>query len=148
VPRRALGWYLLIVGAAFAAMELGPILTALPGGIPPGGFAPGMPNPVYALDLTLFLPLCVATAVVLWRGHPAGPVLAAVVLAKKATLGLAIIAMIVFQRAAGVPVNAVTTAVFAAITAIDLAVLAFGAVRVRDDTGDWLRRGWWPRPHS
>jgi hypothetical protein len=146
VPRRGLGWYLLIVGAAFAAVELGPIVTALPGGIPAGGFAPGMPNPVYALDLTVFLPLCVAAAVMLWRGHPAGPVLAAVVLAKKATLGLAIVAMIVFQRAAGVPVNAVMTAVFAAITAIDLAVLAFGATRVRDDTDDWLRRGWWPCP--
>jgi hypothetical protein len=145
VPRRGLGWYLLTVGVAFAALELTPILSALPGGIPPGGFAPGMPNPVYALDLTLFLPMCLATAVLLWRNHPAGPVLAAVVLTKKATLGLAIVAMIVFQSAAGEPVGAMMTAVFAAITAIDLGVLAFGATRVRDDSGDWLRRGWWPR---
>jgi hypothetical protein len=145
MPRRGLGWYLLIVAGVFAALELTPILTALPGGTPPGGFAPGMPNPVYALDLTLFLPLCVATAVLLWRNHPAGPVLAAVVLAKKATLGLAIVAMIIFQHGAGIPVNGVMTTVFTAITAIDLGVLAFGAARVRHDTGDWLRRGWWPR---
>jgi len=145
VPRRGLGRYLLIVAGAFAILELTPILTALPGGIPPGGFAPGMPNPVYALDLALFLPLCVAAAVLLWRNHPAGPVLAAVVLAKKATLGLAIIAMTVFQLAAGEPVGAVMTAVFAAITLVDLGVLAIGATRMRDDTDDWLRRGWWPQ---
>jgi hypothetical protein len=145
LPRRSLGWYLLIVGGAFAVLELVPILGALPGGIPPGGFAPGMPNPVYALDLTLFLPLCMATAVLLWRDHPAAPVLAAVVLAKKATLGLAIVAMIIFERAAGAPVNAVMTTVFAAVTGLDLGVLAFGATRVRDETGDWLRREWWPQ---
>jgi hypothetical protein len=94
---------------------------------------------VYALDLTLFLPLCVAAAVLLWRNQSAGPVLAAVVLIKKATLGLAIAAMIIFQRVAGEPVDAIMTTVFATITVIDLGVLALGATRVRDDTGGWLR---------
>jgi hypothetical protein len=64
-----------------------------------------MPNPVYALDLTLFLPLCVTTAVLWWRNHPARPVLAAMVLINKATLGLAILSMIVFQLASGQPVT-------------------------------------------
>ena len=144
VPRRGLAAYLLVVAGAFATLELTPILTALPGEVPPGGFSAGMPNPVYALDLTLFLPLCVTAAVLLWRDHPVSPVLAAVVLTKKATLGLAILAMIIFERDAGTPVNAVMTAVFAAITLIDLGVLAVGAARVRDDAGDWLRREWWP----
>jgi hypothetical protein len=38
--------------------------------------------------------------VVLWRDHPAGPLLTALVLTKKATLGLAILSMIAFQLAA------------------------------------------------
>ncbi len=144
LPRRGLGWYLLAVGAGFAVLELAPILAALPGKVPAGGFAPGMPNPVYVLDLTLVLPLCVTTAVLLWRDHPASPVLAAIVLAKKATLGLAILLMIVFQRADGIPVNPVMAAVFATITAVDLALLTVGATRMRPITAGWLRKYWWP----
>src|SRR3712207_8824045 len=65
--------YLLVVGAGFALMELSAVVAAFPGRVPAGGFAPGMPNPVYALDLTLFLPLCLATAVLLWRGGAKKP---------------------------------------------------------------------------
>jgi hypothetical protein len=144
LPRRGLGWYLLVVGAGFAVLELAPILAALPGKVPAGGFAPGMPNPVYVLDLTLFLPLCVATAVLLWRDHPASPVLAAIVLVKKATLGLAILLMIVFQHADGIPTNPVMTVVFATSTAVDLVLLAIGAARMRPVTTGWLRARWWP----
>jgi hypothetical protein len=144
LPRRGLGWYLLVVGAGFAVLELAPILAALPGKVPAGGFAPGMPNPVYVLDLTLFLPLCVATAVLLWRDHPASPVLAAIVLVKKATLGLAILLMIVFQHADGIPTNPVMTVVFATSTAVDLVLLAIGAARMRPVTTGWLRAHWWP----
>ena len=103
-----------------------------------------MPNPVYVLDLTLFLPLCVTTAVLLWRNHPASPVLAAIVLAKKATLGLAILLMIVFQHADGIPVNPAMTAVFACTTAVDLALLTVGAARMRPVPEGWLRAHWWP----
>jgi hypothetical protein len=148
LPRRGLGWYLLAVGVGFAVLELSPILAALPGRVPAGGFAPGMPNPVYALDLTLFLPLCVATALLLWRDHPASPVLVAMVLAKKATLGLAILSMIVFQRVAGEPVNAVMAVVFAVVTVVDLALLAAGAARMRAIAGGWLRAHWWPAGQS
>lgn len=145
LPRRGLGGYLLAVGAGFAALELAPIVAALPGKVPAGSFAPGMPNPVYALDLTLFLPLCITTAVLLlWRDHPASPVLAAIVLTKKATLGLAIVLMIVFQRADGITVNPVMTVIFAATTAVDLALLVVGAARMQPVTGGWLRQHWWP----
>jgi hypothetical protein len=148
LPRRGLGWYLLAVGAGFAVLELVPILAALPGEVPAGGFAPGMPNPVYALDLTLFLPLCIATAVLLWRGHPASPVLAAMVLTKKATLGLAILFMIVFQRAAGESVSPVMPTIFAAITLVDLALLAIGAARMQPVSAGWLRQGWWSKDRA
>jgi hypothetical protein len=144
LPRRALGGYLLAVGAGFAVLELAPILAALPHRVPVGGFAPGMPNPVYALDLTLFLPLCIATAVLLWRNHPASPVLAAMVLVKKATLGLAILSMIAFQLAAGQPINPGMALIFAVITVIDVTLLAVGAARMQPVTGPWLRPQWWP----
>jgi hypothetical protein len=131
LPRRGLAGYLLAVGVGFAALELAPILAALPGGVPAGGFAPGMPNPVYALDLTLFLPLCIGTAVMLWRDRPTGPVLAAIVLIKKATLGLAILFMIGFQLSAGLPVEPVMAVVFVVITVADLVLLGVGATRAR-----------------
>jgi hypothetical protein len=144
LPGRALGGYLLAVGGGFAVLELTPIVAALPHGIPAGGFAPGMPNPVYVLDLTLFLPLCITTAVLLWRGHPASPVLAAVVLVKKATLGLAILSMIAFEVTSGQPVNSAMAVVFAMITVIDLALLTAGAARMRQVSDRWLRPRWWP----
>jgi hypothetical protein len=143
LPRRGLGGYLLAVGAGFAVLELAPIVAALPGRVPADGFAPGLPNPVYVLDLTLFLPLCITTAVLLWRDHPASPVLAAIVLTKKATLGLAVLLMIVFQRADGIPLNPAMTAIFATITAVDLALLAVGTARTQPVAG-WLREHWWP----
>jgi hypothetical protein len=111
-------------------------------------FALGMPNPVYPLDLTLFLPPCIITALLLWRDHPATPVLAAMVLVKKATLGLAILSMIVFQLAADEPANPVMVAIFAAITTVDLTLLAVGAARMRGSANPWLRRQWWPNAAS
>ena len=145
LPRRRLAGYLLVVGVGFAAMELSAIVAAFPGQVPTGGFAPGMPNPVYVLDLTLFLPLCVAAAALLWRNHPAGPVLAALVLVKKATLGLAILSMTVFEVADGLPVSPAMTVVFAGITVVDLVLLTVGGARMRPSTATWLRRDWWLR---
>jgi hypothetical protein len=144
LPRRPLGWYLFAVGAGFAVLELAPIVAALPGKVPAGGFSPGMPNPVYALDLTLFLPLCITTAVLLSRNNPASPLLAALVLVKMATLGLAILSMIAFQLAAGQPVNPAMAVIFAVITVVDVTLLAAGAARMRPVTGPWLRPHWWP----
>jgi hypothetical protein len=143
LPRRGLGLYLLVIGAGFAAMELSAVVAAFPGGVPAGGFAPGMPNPVYALDLTLFLPLCIGTAVLLWRDHPASPVLAAVVLVKKITLTVAILSMVAFELAGGIAVNPVMVGVFATSAVVDLMLLAVGGLRMRPVTGAWLRIGWW-----
>lgn len=64
-------------------------------------------------------------------------------LTKKATLGLAILLMVVFQDVAGLSVDPVMTVIFAAITAVDLALLAVGAARTQPVAG-WLREHWWP----
>jgi hypothetical protein len=65
-------------------------------------------------------------------------------LTKKATLGLAILSMIVFQLASGQPVNPVMAVIFAVITGVDLALLAVGAARMQPVNAGWLRAHWWP----
>jgi hypothetical protein len=65
------------------------------------------------------------------------------VLVKKATLGLAILSMIVFQLAADQPINPAMAVIFAVITGIDVTLLGVGAARVRPVTGCWLRPQWW-----
>jgi hypothetical protein len=70
LPRRTSVAVLLLVAALFGLLWLGQIATATTSGTPPADLArAGIPtNPVYALDLGLFLPLCVVAGVGLLRG--------------------------------------------------------------------------------
>jgi hypothetical protein len=70
LPRRTSIAVLLFVSFLFGMLWLGQIATATTTGVPPADLAKaGIPtNPVYALDLGLFLPLCVVAGVGLLRG--------------------------------------------------------------------------------
>ena len=72
LPRRATGIALIAVAGLFGMMWLGQIASATAtGALPPDLVRAGLPtNPVYALDLGLFLPLCVVSAVGLLRRTP------------------------------------------------------------------------------
>jgi hypothetical protein len=71
--RRAAGGLLIGVGALFGLMWLGQIATASTTGVlPPDLVKAGIAtNPVYALDLSFFLPLCVIAGVGLVRRNSA-----------------------------------------------------------------------------
>jgi hypothetical protein len=73
LPRRASGAVLIAVGVLFALLWLGQIATATTTGVLPADLvrAEIPTNPVYALDLGLFLPLCIAAGIALIRGGPA-----------------------------------------------------------------------------
>jgi hypothetical protein len=70
LPRRTSSAVLLFVSFLFGMLWLSQIAAAATTGVPPADLAKaGIPtNPVYALDLGLFLPLCMVAGVGLLRG--------------------------------------------------------------------------------
>jgi hypothetical protein len=72
--RRVAGGFLIVVGALFGLLWLGQIgATSTTGILPPDLVKAGVSaNPVYALDLGFFLPLCVVAGVSLLRRTGAG----------------------------------------------------------------------------
>lgn len=113
--RRAAGWLLIGVGALFGLLWLGQIAaTSMSGILPPDLVKAGIAsNPVYALDLAFFLPLCAVAGIGLLRGNAAAafafPMLVWVPL-----MGGGVVGGIVLMAAAGdltaVPVAVVITA--------------------------------------
>lgn len=81
------GWTLVVTGVLFAGLWLSTLLPfALGGARPQPEGVGGAPYPVFWLDLAIVLPLVVAVGVLLLRGRPPGPPLAAVALIKIVTL--------------------------------------------------------------
>jgi hypothetical protein len=119
-PRRTAGWFLIVVGAAFALLWLMDIVQALRAGvIPPAAADLGLPtNPVHVLDLALFLPAAIAVGASLLRSAPAGVVLGPALLLFLALTGVPIMATPVVAWARGdaatwallIPIGAITVA--------------------------------------
>lgn len=118
VPRRGIGWFLIATGALFGAMWLMQNLTVIPGGVPDGLFVYDIPSTVHVLDLAFMLPAAMAAGVLLLRGHPAGAVLAAVMLIHMVTLGLALLFMDGGTAVAGSTINAGETLTWATIVLV------------------------------
>jgi hypothetical protein len=119
-PRRTAGWFLIIVGAAFALLWLMDIVRALRSGvIPPAAADLGLPtNPVHVLDLAFFLPAAIAVGVFLLRRSAAGIVLGPALLLFLSLTGVPIMATPVVAWACGdaatwallIPIGAITVA--------------------------------------
>ena len=143
VPRRGVAWFLIVVGGLFGSMWLIDILSVWPGGIPDGLFTYDIPSIVHVLDLGIVLPLLIITGVLLLRGHPVAPVLAALVLVKTLTLGLALLSMNAFVAASGGVIDPVEPFLWAAIVVVTLAWLVVGARRMHAAAHPWLRPSIW-----
>jgi hypothetical protein len=104
-----------------------------------------VPFAIYVLDLSLVLPAVVATGVMLLRGHPAGPVLGAVVLAKIVTLGLAMEAAALALVVDGLVPDPATTSLFAVLIVACGTLLARGSRRLGTPAAGWLRPALWER---
>jgi hypothetical protein len=134
--RRAAGGLLIAVGLLFGLLWLGQILsTSITGTLPPDLIKAGIAsNPVYALDLAFFLPLCVLAGVGLLRRNGAAafayPMLVWVPL-----MGAGVVGGIVLMAAAGdltaVPVALVITA----LGVVSSILAAVAIVRPRTATG-------------
>jgi hypothetical protein len=126
--RRATGWLLIGIGAAFGLLWLAQIAAVTTTGVLPTDLVKaGMStNPVYALDLAFFLPLCVVAGVGLLRGDGAAafafPMLVWVPL-----MGAGVVGGIVLMAIAGDP-SAVPVAFAITVVAVASALLATVAI--------------------
>lgn len=142
IPRRGVGIFLVVTGSVFALLWVVQNLGA-PGGVPEGLFVYDVPSTVHVLDLGFVLPLVVASGVLLLRGHAAGPVLAAVLLVKMVTLGLALLAMNLGVLAAGGTMNAAETAMWLTIVVVSGGLLVRGSRQLGPVPDRWLRPTFW-----
>ena len=104
-PRRAVSAFLALIAVMLCALWLGQLVPALLAGKVPDSIARsgGSLKYVFALDLGVVVPLAALAAAMLWRRRPWGFVLAAVVLVKASTMGLALLAMTAFAVLDGQP---------------------------------------------
>ena len=143
VPRRGVAWFLLVIASLFTALWLVDILAVWPGGIPDSLFIDDIPSIVHVLDLGIALPLVALTGVLLLRGHPVAPVLAALVLVKTLTLGLALLSMNAFIAASGGAIDPTEPFLWVAIVVLTLTWLVRGARRMQPAPRPWLRKSVW-----
>lgn len=140
---RGIGWFLIVIGAAFAGLWLSDIVPTIDGGLPATIGVGGLPYPVYVADLTFALPAVVMTGIALVRRHVAAPVLGAVVLIKITTLGLAIWAMAIGSLLDGGNPNWTVMGLFVVMILVCTTVLARGVRQLKAPSTDWLRPTLW-----
>ena len=128
--RRAAGWLLIGVGALFGLLWLGQIAaTSMSGILPPDLVKAGISsNPVYALDLAFFLPLCAIAGIGLLRGN-AGAAFAFPMLVWVPLMGGGVVGGIVLMAAAGDLAAAPVAVVITALSVVSSILAAVAIVR-------------------
>lgn len=115
--RKTISLYLLIVGILIWLMWMGRLGPALISGGIPEGLDHYSTLGIQVLDLAIIVPASLMTAWLLWKKREWGYLLSGIIIMKALTLLLAIVAMIIGQKLAGVEMNPVEIVVFLAITA-------------------------------
>jgi hypothetical protein len=127
-PRRRIATYFMIVAVFLALAWLGLVVPPMIRGTPPAGLESAITMVIQSLDLGVIVPTAFITAILLLQKRPWGYTLAAVVLLKILTMGAALIAMIIGQMLANVPVDPVTS-VFFVLISISGMILAIVTLR-------------------
>ena len=141
VPRRGLAVFLAVVGCFFTALWLAMILPAIPGDLPGGRVTYDIASAVHVLDLAFIMPLLFATAWLTYRGRVIGVVLAAVLLAKMVTLGLALLTMnLGFTDSP----NAGEMALWVVVAGVAAAALTRILRAMKAPAAPWMRPRLWP----
>jgi hypothetical protein len=128
--RRAAGTFLVAVAGLFGLLWIGQIATATTTGVlAPDLVRAGLStNPVYALDLAFFLPLCALAGIGLLRRNRAGafgqPMLIWVAL-----MGAGVVGGFLFSAAAGEEIPVVVAVVIGALSVASAALAAAPLVR-------------------
>jgi hypothetical protein len=133
LPRRGIAAFMFASAGFLVLMWLGRIVPALLTGAPPVGLESNTTLFIQVMDLGLVVPLMVLAGVLLLRRHPLGYLLAAVGQLKFATFGIALVAMIIGQWLAGVPMTAAEVVIFPILAGIAI-LMAFLLLRdLRED---------------
>jgi hypothetical protein len=127
----------------FAGLWLIENLSALSNAAPTRPFVYDLPSMVHVLDLAFVLPLVIGSGLLLLRAHPAGAPLAAVMLVKMVTLGLALLFMNGGTAVAGSTFDPAETAMWATIVVIGAALLALLLRSMGAPPNRWLKPSIW-----
>ena len=127
-PRRTIAVYFIIVAVFLSLAWLKLVVPPMVSGIPPSGLESAITMVIQSLDLGVIVPTSLITAILLLQKHPWGYTLASVVLLKVLTMGSALIAMIVGQILAKIPVDPVTS-IFFLLISISGTILAVSTLR-------------------
>ncbi len=119
---RAVSVFLLVLGIMFCLLWLREEIPALlTGSIPLSITQANIPtNPVHVLDLALYLPAMLLTALFLWRRKPLGYLLAGPLLVFISLMGTAILAIFLVTGSKGMPTSIGIEAFFALIILVSL----------------------------
>jgi hypothetical protein len=115
-PRRTVAAYFIIVAVFLTLAWLSLIAFPSVTWTPPPGLESAITMVIQALDLGVIVPTSFITASLLIKKEAWGYTLSSVLLLKILTMGAALIAMIIGQILAGVPVDGVVSAIFVIIS--------------------------------
>jgi hypothetical protein len=114
--------FFLVLGIVFYLLWLREDIPALlTGNIPPGVTAVNLPtNPVHVLDVGLYLPAMIITALLLWRRKFLGYLLAGPLLVFSILTGTAILVIFLVMNSKGMPTSIGIEAFFVVIILVGL----------------------------
>jgi hypothetical protein len=124
LPRRWIAGFLIFGGAFLLLAWLGRIIPAQLSGATPFGLATSTTLFIQVLDLGVIVPSMFLAAILLLQRRPFGYLLAAVMMIKFMTMGLALVAMIIGQWLAGVPMATAEVVIFCGLAVVGLAMTA------------------------
>jgi hypothetical protein len=128
-PRRVVAFYFIIVAVFLLLAWLGLVASPSLRWTPPAGLESAITMVIQALDLGVIVPTSLITATLLLKKQAWGYTLSSVMLLKILTMGAALIAMIVGQMLAGVPIDLVISVIF---TLISLTGIILGIITLRN----------------
>jgi hypothetical protein len=119
---RLVSVFLLLVAVLFYLQWLGEDIPALlTGKIPQSVMEAGLlTNPVHVLDLGLYLPAMIITAILLWRRKLLGYLMAIPLLVFSILTGIGILAIFIVMSVKGMPASLVVELFFAVIIVVSL----------------------------
>jgi hypothetical protein len=131
LPRRLTAVALIGIAILFGMLWLGQIAQAtISGELPPDLVRTGLPtNPIYALDLGLFLPMCVVAGVGLLRRHAATSAFAVPMLLWLALTSAGIVAAFWYTASAGEVVPIPVVVLVSAIGVVTALLAGAGLIR-------------------
>jgi hypothetical protein len=103
--RRTMAWIVIGVSSMFALLWLSRIVPALTSGRPPVGLESYTTLSVQAADLAIVIPMSILVGVLLLRRQPAGYLFAFPVVVFLATMGLALVGMVIAMGAMGTAIG-------------------------------------------